>query len=655
MSGDGFGLVGSTLDTKYRVDEVVGEGGFGIVYRGFHLVFEHPVAIKCLLIPASFDTAAQRLFLDRFKEEGKLLSRLSQHPNITRVFDFGETWTDKGTAVPYLVLEWLTGSDLEVLLQRRVEQGLGPYSEQQAVSLLRPVIDAIGLAHRAGVAHRDLKPSNILLTQTLQGATLKVLDFGVAKAMQAGEVTAASARKTTGLFRAYSPAYGAPEQFRSSVYGATGPWTDVHALGLLFVELTTGRPAYEGVEYADFYEAAVSPARPTPRARGALVSDAFEAVIARALARDPKERYQDAGELLQALAAVVPAAVPSTPGVPSEHDIAAALTAASVRPPPVDPVAPTVEIAPRQPVAGPPEASSTRRRRLVARIAVPAVAAVLALAMGAGWWLRARSRDRAHAHDVGATIPVPAGSFAMGADDGAVDQRPVHGVQVNAFELDRTEVTVQAYSLCVNAGACIPSEAVFLADVTDKDRPQYDALCNWGKPGRADHPMNCVDYHQAEAFCAWAGKRLPTEEEWEFAARGGEQGRTFPWGEAKPGPTVVNACDRACSSMAAAHGWKWTAVYDADDGHAATSPVGSYPDGAGRWGHLDLAGNVWEWTSSVYCPYEGDSKKCLPATRVARGGSWSSRYPGIFRGAYRTRFLMEYRSESVGFRCAKGS
>ncbi len=655
MAGDGFGLIGSTIDTKYRVDDLVGEGGFGVVYRGFHLVFEHPVAIKCLLIPGHFDDTAQRLFLERFKEEGKLLSKLSQHPNITRVFDFGETWTDKGVAVPFLVLEWLTGSDLEMLVRNRLEQGLGPYAEQQAIALMRPVVEAIAFAHRAGVAHRDLKPSNILLTDTLQGATLKVLDFGVAKAMQEGEITAAHAHKTTGLFHPYSPAYGAPEQFRSSVYGATGPWTDVHALGLLFVELVTGKAPYDGVEPTDFYEAAVSPTRATPRTRGAFVSDAFEAVVTRALARDPRERYQDASGLLAALNQLMPVSPPTPQQAPSEHDLAAALSASLPKPAQVDPVAPTLEIAPRDPIATPasPPASTPSRRKLLLLLA-PVVLVLAASAIGAAWWRFAHVPAQDHLVLVGTLLPVPAGTFAMGTDDGAVDQRPVHTVQVNAFNLDKTEVSVEAFSLCVSAGACTPSDSVHLTEATDKDRDAYNFFCNWGKPNRGMHPMNCVDFNQADAFCRWAGKRLPTEEEWEYAARGGDQERTFPWGDQKPGPSLLNACDAQCAAMATANGWKWTALFDTSDGYPGTAPVGSYPPGAGRWGQLDLAGNVWEWTSSPYCPYGTDTKKCLPNTRVARGGGWSSRYLGIFRGAFRTRFLPEYRSETLGFRCAKG-
>jgi serine/threonine protein kinase len=298
---DPFELRGKTLEDKYRVDEVVGEGGFGVVYRGWHLGFDHAIAIKCLKIPGHFTTEARRLFLEKFREEGKLLSRLAgQHLSIVRVYDY-DVWSGPGGAdVPYLVLEWIDGDSLAKRLEEREE----PLGEADAIALLRPAIEAIAVAHGMKVAHRDLKPANLLLSRGAGGERIKVLDFGIAKAMQEGETATQVATRTSSGFSAFSPPYGAPEQFQSKKYGATGPWTDVHALGLILCELVTGRAPLDGDEQYELFAAATSGGRPTPRARGAEVSDAFEAVCAKAVALGPSDRYADAGALLAALDAI---------------------------------------------------------------------------------------------------------------------------------------------------------------------------------------------------------------------------------------------------------------------------------------------------------------------------------------------------------------
>jgi formylglycine-generating enzyme required for sulfatase activity len=139
-------------------------------------------------------------------------------------------------------------------------------------------------------------------------------------------------------------------------------------------------------------------------------------------------------------------------------------------------------------------------------------------------------------------------------------------------------VTVAAYRLCVRASACAP--------------PIKHEGCNWEQRGRDDHPINCVDWAQANAYCAWMGKRLPTEEEWEYAARGRE-GRRYPWGDEAPGPTRVNVCDKECRRMAErGRGQLPPIMFEASDGWGSTAPVGSYPAGNSPFGVADMAGNI---------------------------------------------------------------
>lgn len=213
-------------------------------------------------------------------------------------------------------------------------------------------------------------------------------------------------------------------------------------------------------------------------------------------------------------------------------------------------------------------------------------------------------------------VRIPAGSFMMGSNDGYDDEKPVHQVRVSAFEMDVTEVTVAQYRSCVSVGACDP--------------PNSAGRCNFGQGGKDDHPVNCVDWDQATAFCAWAGKRLPTEAEWEYVARGTD-GRTYPWGNEAPS-------EQLCWGRYPFPG--------------TTCPVGAYPAGDSPFGVKDMAGNVWEWTSTEYCDSYAPRADCDSA-RVIRGGSWDIDDAQIVRAADRGMDAPAVRNDYHGFRCAR--
>ena len=297
QDGDVFDFVGKSLHDKYRLDEVVGEGGFGVVYRGYHLSFEQPIAIKCLKVPTHFTPDAREVFLDRFRQEGKHLAALGQHGSVTRVYDFAVAQGPADEAVPYLVLEWLDGRDLDAVLAERNTKGRR-FPEREALELLRPAIDALAFAHELNIAHRDIKPANLFFANTPRGPLVKILDFGIAKVMQDGDDATRGTTRSNSGFRAFSPMYGAPEQFVEETFGATGPWTDVHALGLILTEMVSGRPAMAHDNAADLFEAATSTDRPTPRSLGVEAGDGFERIVAKALAQRPSDRYRDAQQML---------------------------------------------------------------------------------------------------------------------------------------------------------------------------------------------------------------------------------------------------------------------------------------------------------------------------------------------------------------------
>jgi formylglycine-generating enzyme required for sulfatase activity len=234
------------------------------------------------------------------------------------------------------------------------------------------------------------------------------------------------------------------------------------------------------------------------------------------------------------------------------------------------------------------------------------------------------------------------------------DETPQRAVALSAFCLDETEVSVAEYRKCTSCST--------LAANVQGEGLTPNAIGFWGQfcnrlddPEDQDHPVNCVDWQGASAYCEALGKRLPSEEEWELAARGREAA-SYPWGEASPSGVLLNACGSECKQMLTERLAKtgrgaWPSMYADDDSAPATAPVGRHPAGATPGGVMDLAGNVWEWTSSHYCRY--DEPECGDSRRVIRGGGWDTVESRDVRSARRLPSAPTARSWSVGFRCAK--
>ncbi len=240
-------------------------------------------------------------------------------------------------------------------------------------------------------------------------------------------------------------------------------------------------------------------------------------------------------------------------------------------------------------------------------------------------------------------VAVPAGDFYMGCNEAVdtecdADEKPGKTVHADGFFIDLTEVTVAAYKKCVDAEAC-SAKGLEMPVYSGKDQPKWAWACNWKKSGRTKHPVNCLDWSQATAYCKWAGKRLPTEKEWEKAARGTE-GLKYPWGNSGFGSTkVANIADEAAKKKYDG----WTIAEGYDDGYVGTAPVGSFPAGKSPYGAHDMSGNVWEWVAD---------RRTEGKYRSIRGGSW--RYePGDARASIRSGNDPASRFNGVGFRCAQ--
>lgn len=246
-------------------------------------------------------------------------------------------------------------------------------------------------------------------------------------------------------------------------------------------------------------------------------------------------------------------------------------------------------------------------------------------------------------------------TFEMGSragDDVPKNQTPLHNVTVQSFCLDATEVTVRDYAACSDCGP-VPT-TIEGREFTARAQAFWSQFCNGAQQGRETHPVNCVSWKQARSYCIAQGKRLPTEEEWELAARG-ERGRPFPWGQEPPSHELLNACDSSCAEMLTKarrdlDGRVWSSMFQQADSAPSTAPVGSFPGGASPEGVHDLAGNVWEWTANAYCYY--DEVDCNESRRVLRGGGWDSPDPNTVRATRRSGGTPSARGHNTGFRCA---
>jgi len=256
-----------------------------------------------------------------------------------------------------------------------------------------------------------------------------------------------------------------------------------------------------------------------------------------------------------------------------------------------------------------------------------------------------RQKREAEQQRTGEMVSVPAGKFFMGCNEEVDtecddDEKPGRQLSVDAFKIDKTEVTVAQFAQCVNGGTC-SSQGLTMPYYNDKEQPEFAWACNWDKSGRENHPINCVDWNQAKAYCGWAGKRLPTEAEWEKAARG-TNGQKYPWGSRGYGNAgkVANIADETAKRSQAG----WTVAEGYDDGFYGTAPVGSFPAGASPYKALDMIGNVWEWMADWY-----DKEQKY---RSVRGGAWFDR-PQDARASGRDWLELGGRNELIGVRCVQ--
>lgn len=622
---------------RYRVLDELGRGQMGVVYRAVQTALNREVAVKFPLIETQ--QAA-----DRFLREARMLAGLT-HPNLVRVIDAN---LDGGR--PFLVLEFVTGWSLMDYRERQET-----LSVPEAVGLVCQVLDGLHAAHSAGIVHRDVKSGNVLIAQD---GVAKLADFGLARAHDATSLTAAGMLLGT-------PAYLSPEVAAGQ---AAGPGADLYAIGVMLFELITGRLPFTAYSAGDILAKHVHEAPPKLARFASDIPDALEEVFQRLMAKRPEQRPASALEagraLRQAMGLSQSVSALHIPTLPPEPAAPALPQPAGQRRTGSRPVAVPVRAQPRTwtwglggfvlavavalPVArlathGGPGAplSSPSPGHAGASSPTPSpgtrIEAFPGAAARASAWTALtpsepdpRGVERWIAQTDGAPmVRVPAGPSVRGSTDIGPDELPVRTIHVDEFWIDAYEVTNRLYDRFVR-------ESSHAARERHPKQPELDL---------PDHPVISVTWQDAVDYCLWAGKRLPTEAEWEKAARGPE-GRRYPWGNDEPGtPPQANFADPMALLQ---------------DGFELTAPVGRFPAGASFYGAYDMAGNVWEWCSDWYGDtyYATSPDRNPPGAesgrwRASRGGSHMTYMPSDMNCSYRKRGEPTARHLDQGFRCVR--
>ena len=545
---------------KYTLSDELGRGGFGVVYRAEDPYLGRTVALK-VLHPYHSDPA----FLARFEREARTAAQFN-HPHIVTVYEVGE---DQGRH--YLAMAYLEGHTLAERLAQ------GPLPLDQALAILGHLAQALDTIHRRNLTHRDVKPGNLMLTP---GGRAVLLDFGLVRAADGTQLTMTAATLGTA-------AYMAPEQADPDRWGAVTPRTDGYALGVIAYELLAGRRPFGGDNPLQLlYQHSHTPP-PDPLEIRPELPPGLGVPLLKALAKPPAERYSSAGEFVRALQAAWQADRQQAHLSPLYHQLLAAVKEAD-----------WVEVLD---LGGQIRAVTPDYRD------VPALLHQAKQALR-----RSPGPSPTPSPQPKKTTPQPAGDTMVWEKDGKVMVRVPAGEflygdkkeqkTLPEFWIDQTPVTNAEY-------------ARFVADTNHKPPSHWSGK----KPDEkiAAHPITNVSWRDAEAYAQWAGKRLPTEEEWEKAARGPD-GRKYPWGDEPPTKERCNFGGNV----------------------GGTTPVGHYsPQGDSPYGCEDMSGNVWEWTASDY----DQSRKVL------RGGSWYINGE-LVRAASRDGFSLDERG-LVGFRC----
>lgn len=625
----------AAVSERYDVLDWIGGGGMAGVYLARHRIHGGFCAIKVLAEHFSHDEN----LVASFMQEARTAASLEGHPHIVRILDIAAN-----DGLYYLIMNFIEGEDMSSYLERN-----GRLSPIETASVIWQVADALAWAHERGVVHRDLKPANIRLDSRGQ---VVVMDFGIAK------VGATPSALTQMGATVGTPYYMSPEQIIGSGVDAR---SDLYALGVIAYQLVSGRRPFEGDNHQAIWHAHQTQ---TPTPIEELVPEipkTLAFVISRLLEKDPDKRYQSAADVADHLERIVKTAAPVklVPQLGKQLDewratppSSSTLTSPASRPPapPADntvamepPVEPRLAPPPPSPATPPPQEPAAKPASKMAPVLIGLIALLVVLIAGVAYFAFQPSGPTQEVvvepdplpfeieTSTGLMALIPEGQAIAGDDaaESAKDWNPRRTITLPAFYIDRTEVSNASYKA--------------FCEATSHPRPEDPPDDPGYFDNKPNHPVVNVSFRDAEAYAAWAGKRLPTNEEWEKAARG-DDGRVYPWGDAAPTPRQANVDGDA-------------------DGFPMQAPVDSLPVGVSPHGALHMVGNVWEMTSSEFRPsnfqmFLEDLRLSFPDASdewiSIRGGSFLSPAEDLDLQAYsRAGWPVNLKNEFIGFRCAK--
>jgi serine/threonine protein kinase len=626
---------------RYLVERKLGRGGMGSVYAATDVVLKRLVALKVLEAP---DVGRDAAYKARVLREAQIAARV-EHERIARVYDVG---SHDGHA--FVAMEYIAGSTLRQWMDGRT----APIAD--IVHIAIQIAEGLAELHKNGVVHRDLKPENVMLTA--QAGGVKLLDFGLARHVISvpgdGDAPGSAAFDGASIPAASgTPGYMAPEQCEGLPVDARG---DVFALGVILYELVTGARLFRGDTMSAVVQATLAWQSDLGDAAWQRAPERLRDLAARMLARDPVDRFEHGGAVLAALRELE-----SETSAPSPLPDAIPLSSAGGKPAPL--LRPGL---------------SRGRRVTRSGLEILCVSAAVVL-------LVIPQPQRPRAPTPRGMVRIDARAIRIGRDAPELErecaqigpkcqreqmrrEQPSTRVAIPAFFLDRNEVTNQQfvdvlnefrgtlvvtddedyhYPRFVRGHEALGHEMVLLdlnavhGGIEFANKSEYRV-----RPGHAALPVTQVSWYGAKLFCEAVGKRLPTEDEWEAAARGSED-RRFPWGNELP----------RCADVTIPNDGKLVPV---SSSACATEPsvreVGSAAQDVTPDGVHDLAGNVSEWTASPYTPDDRIAQPqagSVDTARVFRGGSWAESV--MARTSGRNRLTPSLMGANIGFRCASNA